>query len=388
MKKYIAEAPNFNYNLSDYINVIKSMKRLQSNKEIKYKDERDELEEKFKQYLNVKYAITVTNCASGIDLACEAINLQEGEEVATCAINFYGTHLSVLRYKAKLVLVEPKNNSVQIDPKDLSNKINKNTKAVIITQMNGGIGDMNEIIQCIKKKEKIYKKKIFIIEDVARSLGAEYFGKKAGTLGDIGIYSFQTKKNFCTLGEGGLIVTNNKNIYCKLKELRSFGNKINYGTNYRLSRVQCSVGLTQLKKLDKNNKKRMKIAQERNKMLEKYKDKLYIEPIQTHISNIYTYYNVILNEKYSKTDRDKIRNKLSKKYNIETCIANEPTYVTHEFINKNIDNINTPLATSIGQRIISLPIHFKMNSKDNIYIVNSLIKSIEEVENENNKKIN
>ena len=155
MKKYIAEAPNFNYNLSDYINVIKSMKRLQSNKEIKYKDERDELEEKFKQYLNVKYAITVTNCASGIDLACEAINLQEGEEVATCAINFYGTHLSVLRYKAKLVLVEPKNNSVQIDPKDLSNKINKNTKAVIITQMNGGIGDMNEIIQCIKKKEKI-----------------------------------------------------------------------------------------------------------------------------------------------------------------------------------------------------------------------------------------
>ncbi len=382
MKRYVAEPPNFNYTLLDFINVFKSMRRLQSYKNLKYKDEREKLEEEFEKYLNIKYAITVTNCASGIDLACEAINLREGDEVATCAINFYGTHLSVLRYKAKLILVEPEMNSVQIDPRDLYDKINERTKAVIITQMNGGIANMHEIIKYVKIKEKLFNKKIYIIEDVARALGAEYFGVKAGTLGDIGIFSFQTKKNFCTLGEGGLIVTNDEKINCKIRELRAFGDKKNYGTNYKLSRVQCAVGLSQLKKLDRNNRKRIRIAQNRNKILEQYKDKVYIEKYDKNIINIYTYYNIILNENYTRDDREKIREKLYAKYNIETCIANEPTYITHEYIKKNVESTNTPFATNIGGRIISLPIHFKMKKSDNNYIVNALINSIKEVENE------
>lgn len=381
MKGYQAEPPNFNYSLKDYINVIKSMRRLQSYKAIKYKDEREQLEEAFKKYLDIKFALTVTSCAAGIDMACEAIDLNEEDEVISCAINFYGTHLSVLRYNAKLVLVEPENNSVQINADEMAKRINKKTKAVIITQMNGSAGNMNKIIDYIRKKEIEYKKKIYIIEDVARSLGAEYYGKKVGTLGDIGIFSFQTKKNFGTLGEGGLIVTNDKIIYKKLKNIRAFGDRKEYGTNYKLSRVQCAVGLSQLSKLEKNNQKRIKVAKDRNKLLEKYKDKIYIEKDDTNIKNVYTYYNVILKEEYTRKDRDKIRKILKEKYNIETCIANEPTYLTHEYINKNINKNDTPLATDIGGRILSLPIHFKMRKKDNKYIVNSLIKSIENCKN-------
>ena len=381
MKGYQAEPPNFNYSLKDYINVIKSMRRLQSYKAIKYKDEREQLEEALKKYLDIKFALTVTSCAAGIDMACEAIDLNEEDEVVSCAINFYGTHLSVLRYNAKLVLVEPENNSVQINADEMAKKINKKTKAVIITQMNGSAGNMNKIIDYIRKKEIEYKKKIYIIEDVARSLGAEYYGKKVGTLGDIGIFSFQTKKNFGTLGEGGLIVTNDKIIYKKLKNIRAFGDRKEYVTNYKLSRVQCAVGLSQLSKLEKNNQKRIKVAKDRNKLLEKYKDKIYIEKDDTNIKNVYTYYNVILKEEYTRKDRDKIRKILKEKYNIETCIANEPTYLTHEYINKNINKNDTPLATDIGGRILSLPIHFKMRKKDNKYIVNSLIKSIENCKN-------
>ncbi|MDO5557023.1 MAG: DegT/DnrJ/EryC1/StrS family aminotransferase [Clostridia bacterium] len=378
MKKYNAQPPNFSYTFSDFFSVFKAMMHLQNNREKVYKDEREIFEEKTKKYFNIEYALSVTSCAVGIDLACESINLKEGDEVLSCAINFYGTHLSVLKCKAKLILVEPKENSVQIDPEDLMKKINIKTKAIIITQMNGACADMEKIIKYVKNKEKKFNKKIYIIEDIARAFGTEYYKKKVGTIGDIGILSFQTKKNFCTLGEGGMVVTKDKNIYNKIKELRAFGDRRVYGSNYKLSRVQCAVGLTQLKKFDKYNNKRIKIGQHRDKLLNEYKEYIYIEKYK-NIKNIYTYYNIMLNEKFNREDRDKIREILLTKYNIDTCIANEPTYLTHEFINKNVDVNNTRRATNLGGRIISLSIHYNMKLRDNRFIVEALINSIKEV---------
>ncbi len=247
-KVYIAEPPNFNYTFEDYFSVIKSMFRLQLSKKANYTDERFLFEKKIKEYFKVNYAISVTNCASGIDLVCESINLNSEDEVISCAINFYGTHLSVLRYGAKLILSEVEKNGINICPEDMLKKITIKTKAVIVTQMNGCSANMDLIKKYIKLKEKEFGKKIYIIE---------YKGKKVGTLSDISILSFQTKKIFSTLGEGGMIITNNKEIYEKICDLRAFGRCKNYGTNYKLSRVQCAVGLSQLKKLDKNNKKRI-----------------------------------------------------------------------------------------------------------------------------------
>lgn len=376
--KYVAEAPNFKFSIIDYINVIKSMKRLSSKNIVKYKDERDLLEEKFRKYLNVKNAISVTNAASGIDIALEVIGINEKSEIVSCALNFYGTHLSVLKYGAKLILCENKKNSIQMDENDMEKKITKNTDAVIVTQMNGFSADMDKIKSIINKKEEKYHKKIYIIEDAARSLGAEYKGRKVGTIGDIGIYSFQTKKNFSTLGEGGLIVTDNDIIADKIIKLRSFGKKLEYGTNYRLSRVQCAAGIGQINKLDSRNLKRIKIAEDRNKLLQNYKNLLYIEKEYKDRTNVYTYYNIYLNEKFDVNDRNKIRNILLSKYGIETCIANEPTYITHKYIRENVES-NTPLAKNTGERMISLPINFRMKFKDNKYIVKALIDSINSV---------
>ena len=374
-KVYIAEPPNFNYTFEDYFNVIRSMFKLQISKKTNYIDERFLFEEEIKKYFNVNYAISVTNCASGIDLACESINLNSDDEVISCAINFYGTHLSVLRYGAKLILAEVEKNGINISPEDMLKKITKKTKAVIVTQMNGSSANMDLINKYIKLKEKEYGKKIYIIEDVARSFGAEYRGKKVGTLDDISIFSFQTKKNFSTLGEGGMIITNDKLIYEKICDLRAFGRCNNYGTNYKLSRVQCAVGISQLKKLDKNNNKRIRVALERNELL-KNEDNIYLPYPQKDCKDIYTYYNVILKENYTRSDRDKIRNLLKEKYNIETCIANEPTYLTHKFVKKNVNINKTPYSENLGGRIITLPIHFNMRKKDNIYIVNSFLKAL------------
>lgn len=378
-KVYIAEPPNFNYTFEDYFSVIKSMFRLQLSKKANYTDERFLFEKKIKEYFKVNYAISVTNCASGIDLVCESINLNSEDEVISCAINFYGTHLSVLRYGAKLILSEVEKNGINICPEDMLKKITIKTKAVIVTQMNGCSANMDLIKKYIKLKEKEFGKKIYIIEDIARSFGAEYKGKKVGTLSDISILSFQTKKNFSTLGEGGMIITNNKEIYEKICDLRAFGRCNNYGTNYKLSRVQCAVGLSQLKKLDKNNKKRIKVALYRNQLL-KYESNIYIPQPKNDNKEIYTYYNVILKENYNRSDRDKIRQVLKENYNIETCIANEPTYITHRFIKENVNVNETPYSENLGGRIITLPIHFNMKKKDNRYIVKSFLKSLHSID--------
>ena len=105
-----------------------------------------------------------------------------------------------------------------------------------------------------------------------------------------------------------MIITNNKLIYEKICDLRAFGRCNNYGTNYKLSRVQCAVGISQLKKLDKNNDKRIKVALDRNELL-RYEDNIYTISSKNS-KDIYTYYNVILKENYTRSDRDKIRNLL------------------------------------------------------------------------------
>ena len=95
---------------------------------------------------------------------------------------------------------------------------------------------------------------------------------------------------------------------------------------------------------------------------------------------IYTYYNVILKENYNRSDRDKIRQVLKENYNIETCIANEPTYITHRFIKENVNVNETPYSENLGGRIITLPIHFNMKKKDNRYIVKSFLKSLHSID--------
>lgn len=376
-KNYQSQPPNFKYTLIDYIHVIKAMHSLCNWKKTYNIDYRVEFEKKFSEYIGKEYALSVNGCNSGMDIVMQILNLQPSDEVISSAINFYGTHLSILSTPAKLVLCEADDKTLNISVNSIKKNLTKNTKAVVVTHMNGVSADMNSIINVVKK----FNPNIVIIEDVARSCGALYDNKKVGYLGDISVFSFQGKKNMSTLGEGGMILTDNQAYYEKMKKRREFGGRgmDSWGSNYKLSKVQSSVGISQLKKVDKYNEKRRRVAFQRNSMLEKYNKYFSLPIFDKNYYSIYTYYTIILNHMFTRDDRDKIRKILDEKYGIKTTVANEPTFIVHKFINEHVDSKYKNISCELGGKIINLPIHFNMSKKDNKYICNSFIKALYEV---------
>ncbi len=367
MKKYVSQPPNFKYTLNDYLNVIKEMYIISNWKKEESFDIRERFEEKFKEYIGSKYALSINSGNSALDIATECLNLQSDDEVIVPAINFYGTHLAILRKTKNLVFCKV-DETLRIDIDDLLSKVSPKTKAIYITHMNGVPTD----IKTLKEKLKQFDHKIYIVEDVARSLGSSYKNKKCGTLGDIGIFSFQQKKNFCTLGEGGMIVTDNKEFNDKIKSIRSFGHQKDWGSNFRMTRVQSSVGLSQIDNIDKLNIQRRNVAIERNNMFSHYKIDFRLPEYEEDAYSIYTYYTIVLPVYFNDTYRDMIRKELEEKYGIQTCIANEPTYKTHKYISDNVGS-QGDIDLDLGNRIINLPIHYNMRTKDNKYITASFM---------------
>lgn len=222
-----------------------------------------ELEDKIAAYLGVKHAIAVTNCTSALHLSLLSIGVKEGDEVLVADYTFPATGHAVLYCKARPVFIDIDKNTYNIDPRLIKDKINRKTKAIIPVHTFGQPAEMDEIMDLAQKHD------LMVIEDAACALGAKYKNKYAGTIGDIGCFSFHARKGITT-GEGGLVVTNNKNLAEKIRNLAVFGMKTAWerevnnkfiipeftevGYNYKMSDITAAVGVTQFKKLSANYK--------------------------------------------------------------------------------------------------------------------------------------
>ena len=244
-------------NLRDFENTIKKSNFING-------DPVNNFEKKFSKYCGTKYAV---GCNSGTDalfLALKSLNLKENSEVILPAQTYCSTLFAVLRANLKPVLIDIQSNNPTICTKDLKRKINKKTSAVVVVHLYGQVCNIKEI------KKIITKKNIYLIEDAAQAHGARdnsynNFGKRAGSLGDIGCFSFYPGKNLGAYGDAGAITTNSKRLYTKIKKLRNLGGIKKYehdfvGYNSRLDTIQASILLNKLVYLDKNNQKRKIIA--------------------------------------------------------------------------------------------------------------------------------
>ena len=235
-------------------------------------------EEKFKKYTNSKYAVTVSSCTAALHISCLALNLKKGDEVIVPAMSHTATSHAVEYTGAKAIFADIDFNTGNIDPKNIEKKITKKTKAVIIVHMAGLSCEIKTIIKICKKN------KIKLIEDCAHSIGTRYKNIHAGNFGISGCFSFYPTKQITT-GEGGMLVTNNKSFYNKIKKLKAFGidKDINQrkkqgtydvktlGFNYRLTDFQSALGLKQIMNYKNNLRKRHLIAKNYIKRLEKIK---------------------------------------------------------------------------------------------------------------------
>lgn len=327
----------------------------------------------FSKRVGNRYAISVSSCAVGIDMVLKYLNLKSTDEVLSCAINFHGTHLSIINTGAKLVLVEA-NQDLNIDVADLESKITSNTKAIVLTHMNGISCDMNRIREIVKDTN------IKIIEDAARSLGSRYWNSEVGKESWACVYSFQYKKIITTLGEGGMIVTNNKELCETLQQYRSFGMGDYWGTNYKMTSVQAAMGISQLENLGFLISKRRSLAKYRTERIKGDLQGFICPTDNSKYYNTYYLYTIIVPVEWKKEHRDELILRLNN-LGIKCVVANPPTYLKNKFIFAHCDTTNTSRSERLGERVICLPIHPNMTTEENEYIVENFIKTAKYLNN-------
>ena len=219
----------------------------------------NEFEEKLSTYLDVKYAAVCSSGTSALHLALLSCGVESNDEVIMPSLSYIATANAVSYIGAKPVFIDVNINDWQIDTSKIEESITKSTKAILPVHLYGGVPDLSKI-------EKIAKKyNLKIIHDSAEALGSLYKGKHSGGFRDLGIYSFFPNK-VMTTGEGGVVITDKKSYYDKIIKLRSQGlkGKAEYvhdvvGYNYRMTSMSAALGIPQIKRIERNIKKKEKI---------------------------------------------------------------------------------------------------------------------------------
>lgn len=223
-----------------------------------------EFEEKWKLKYNHKYAISVNSWTSGLQICVGAIGIQPGDEVICSPYSMSASATTVLFYGGIPVFADIDPVSFNISPSSIREKITKRTKAILVVHIFGGCADMDSIMDIAKEFN------LKVIEDAAQAPGIKYKGKPIGSIGDIGGFSLNFHKHI-HCGEGGMIVTNDKNLAFRAQLIRNHGENYSkklrhnelsniIGGNYRLTEIQAAIGIIQLDKLDEIIKHRNKLA--------------------------------------------------------------------------------------------------------------------------------
>jgi len=224
-------------------------------------------EKEFASFCGTEYAAGVANGTDGLRLALLACGVGKGDEVITVPHTFIATTEAISQTGAKIVFVDIDPQIYNIDVSQIEEKTNRRTKAILPVHLFGQPADMDSVTMIAKK----YNLKV--IEDACQAHGAEYKGKKAGSIGDAGCFSFYPSKNLAACGDGGMVVTDGNKIAQKIKMLRDHGQMKKYehlveGYNSRLDEIQAAILRVKLKRLDEQNKLRRKNASIYNQLLE------------------------------------------------------------------------------------------------------------------------
>jgi len=320
-----------------------------------------EFEEKFAKFMGSRFAVTCINGTVAIELVLQSLGIKNGDEIIVPSHTAFPTIEPVLQLGAKPIFAEIDSKTYTLDPEDVKKKITRKTKAIIPVHIYGNPANLDSI------KEICTTNNLYLIEDCCQAHNAEYKGKKVGTIGVAGCFSFYPSKNMTVCGEGGMIITDNEEIYKNCKRLLNHGqdgtyNHVVLGHNYRLSEIHCAIGIKQLELLDSFTKRRREIARLYNENLNE--TSLILPSEEEYAKHAYHLY-VIRTEA---NKRDRIIESL-KKEGIY-CGIHYPLACHQQKV--IVEDVSLPITEKIVNEIISLPTYPLLTDAEVIMICDKL----------------
>jgi perosamine synthetase len=337
-------------------------------------------EKAFADYAGVKHGIAVNSAGPGLDMMMRYLDLQPGDEVIVPAINFMAAPLSVVGAGGQIVWGEVNPETLQLDPEDVEKRITPRTRAIYPVHMNGCAAPLDDFYELAERYPHEKHGPLAVIGDAARACGGRYKGEPLGRKGLATVFLLHTMKNICTLGEGGMITTDDDDVAAFCRATRFYGAAQGvWGTSNVMTKVQAAVGLAQLEKLDNFIENRRRIAHLRNHLLEGAPHiTLPVEPEDCY--HTYYLYTCLADQGWAGEKRDAIIRMMDEKYNVKCLVANPPAYESHRLLREHTAGQQLPLSEALGRRILCVPIHPAMSEEDNEIICAALLSCIETLE--------
>jgi len=325
---------------------------------------------------NRKYAVAVNSGTSALHLIIRSLGIKDGDEVITTPFSFIASSNCVLFERAKPVFVDIDSKTYNINPDLIEGKITEKTKAILAVDVFGQPADWDKLTEIAKRHN------LYLIEDSAEAIGSEYKGRPAGGFGVASVFAFYPNKQIVT-GEGGVLLTDDENIYKLSRSMRNQGrgedeswlHHTRLGYNYRISDINCALGISQLKRLEKIIEMRDNVAKIYTQKLSEIEEIItpYIHPDTTKMS--WFVYVIRLADRFGNVHRDQIIEELGNRQiqtrNYFEAIHLEPFYV-EQFGYKKGD---FPVTEFVSERTIALPFYTTMSEEE----IDCVVKNLKEV---------
>jgi dTDP-4-amino-4,6-dideoxygalactose transaminase len=345
----------------------------------------------FAAYSGTRFGLAVTSATTGLELAMIACAVGPGDEVITTPLSWISTANAIAARGANVVFADVDPTTLNLDPADVARKITPRTKAILPVHLYGQCCDMDPIVALARERG------IRVVEDCAHAAGATYRGRKAGSLGDIGVFSFHQQKNMTTLGEGGLVTTSDPRLYeqmlsyrslCCLtydpkgkylpidESLRPMGKRYwlldfaDVGYNYRMTDAQAAVGLVQLARLDAFNQRRREIAAHYHQRLSKVKGLGLLRTLP-QCDHAYHVFCVLVQPDF-KRNKDDFMWELYTGRKIKVWSHYMPIHLTTAYRNRGHREGECPRAEALFHQYVSLPIHPRLTDEAIEYLLSSI----------------
>ena len=336
-----------------------------------------DFEAAFALYCGTRHAIALNSAGPGLDMAMRHLKLQPGDEVIVPAVNFPASPLAVYGAGGQVVWGDIDARTFQLDPADVEARITPRTRAIFPVHMNGLAAPLDELIEVGRRKPHPEHGPIPVIGDAARACGGGYRDTRLGKKGLLTVFSFHTMKIMSTLGEGGMITTDDDGVEEYCRSVRMYGGGVEeWGTSNVMTTVQAAVGLVQLARLDSFVAARRRLAQARNEMLEGLEE--IVPPFEPEgCEHTYYLYTCLVCPEWAGEKRDQLVRMMTEERGVGCTVANRPVYQTRRLLREHTEGQHLPMSEEIGNRLFCVSLHPSMSEADNEYAAASLIDCVQ-----------